>query len=153
MDIYESTFEFTPDALFVIDRRGRIDRINEQGARMFGYVRDELVGRPIEALMNAARHAEASLIEIELAVEDGHVQVSVTDDGIGVSTKRQASGTGMGLRIMDYRASKIAGTLGLEEPGVGTRIIVSAPLSSLIATQTAGVEAGRYGTARGRQPT
>ena len=106
-----------------------------------------------EALMNAARHADASLIEIELAVEDGHVQVSVTDDGIGVSTKRQASGTGMGLRIMDYRASKIAGTLGIEEPGVGTRIIVSAPLSSLIANQTAGVEAGRYGTARGRQPT
>lgn len=51
MELYESTFEFTPDALFVIDKEGRIDRVNQTGARMFGYAKDELTGQAIEALV------------------------------------------------------------------------------------------------------
>lgn len=51
MELYESTFEFTPDALFVINREGRIDRVNHAGAKIFGYDKAELVGQPIEALV------------------------------------------------------------------------------------------------------
>lgn len=59
MELYERTFEFTPDALFVIDRKGRIDRINQTASRMFGYSHDALIGQPVETLVprRYTRHA------------------------------------------------------------------------------------------------
>jgi len=46
-----SLFEFAPDAIAVLDRAGRIMRVNAQAERMFGYPREELVGQPVEMLM------------------------------------------------------------------------------------------------------
>jgi diguanylate cyclase (GGDEF)-like protein/PAS domain S-box-containing protein len=60
MDIYSRIFEQTPDALIVVDRSGRIAKINARTELMFGYARDELEGREIERLVPkrfAARHA------------------------------------------------------------------------------------------------
>lgn len=97
-----------------------------------------------EAVTNAARHAEASRIEIALATEGSHLTVSVTDNGVGLSARREVSRSGMGLRIMEYRASKIGGTIGIEEPGVGTRIVVSAPLASLTAAEGYDADSGSF---------
>lgn len=60
MELYERTFEFTPDGLFVIDREGRIERMNQAGARMFGYRRDDLIGQSVETLVPAryTRHSQ-----------------------------------------------------------------------------------------------
>lgn len=46
-----SLFEFAPDAIAVLDRAGRIMRVNAQMEQMFGYLREELVGQPVEMLM------------------------------------------------------------------------------------------------------
>jgi PAS domain S-box-containing protein len=43
--------EAAPDALVAADASGRIVLVNAQTERLFGYQRDELLGRPIELLM------------------------------------------------------------------------------------------------------
>ena len=59
-DIYQRIFEYTPDALFVIDQTGRIALANVQAETLFGYDRSELIGQPVEMLIPprfAAPHA------------------------------------------------------------------------------------------------
>jgi PAS domain S-box-containing protein len=45
--------ESAPDAVVIVDGKGRIQLVNAQTERMFGYKRDELLGRPMERLMPA----------------------------------------------------------------------------------------------------
>ncbi|MGN6605386.1 MAG: PAS domain-containing sensor histidine kinase [Jatrophihabitans sp.] len=46
----------SPDAVVVVGRGGRIDRINARAADLFGWSPDDLVGQPIEALVPAELH-------------------------------------------------------------------------------------------------
>jgi len=58
--LYQRIFEYTPDALLVIDRAGHITLANAQAETLFGYDRNELLGQPVEKLVPprfAARHA------------------------------------------------------------------------------------------------
>ena len=58
--IYQRIFEYTPDALLVVDQAGRITLVNARAETLFGYDRSELIGQPIEILVPprfAARHA------------------------------------------------------------------------------------------------
>jgi PAS domain S-box-containing protein len=49
-----------PDAIIGVDSDGRIELMNEQAARLFGWDHDELIGRPVEVL-------------VPLAVQERHV--------------------------------------------------------------------------------
>lgn len=44
-------FEYAPDPIVVIDRLGRIERVNAQVEPTFGYRNEELLGRPMEILL------------------------------------------------------------------------------------------------------
>src|ERR1700761_8913910 len=44
-------FEFSPDAMVLVDATGRIKLVNNQTEKMFGYRREELVGEPAEKLI------------------------------------------------------------------------------------------------------
>jgi PAS domain S-box-containing protein len=59
-----------------------------------------------EALTNAARHGHASKVEIFLLVTRNAFFLRITDDGTGVGGAHK-SATGMGLKIMRYRAGMI----------------------------------------------
>ncbi len=63
-DMLRGIFEFAPDTIVVIDRGGRIERVNAQVARMFGYDSEELLGRQVEILLperfRAAAHEAPS---------------------------------------------------------------------------------------------
>jgi PAS domain S-box-containing protein len=48
---FRSLFEFSPDALILTDREGRITELNGQVAKFFGYDRAELLGQTIEVLV------------------------------------------------------------------------------------------------------
>ena len=48
-----------PDALVVVDGDGRIMFANEQTQRVFGYPRGELMGEPLETLLNEGGETEA----------------------------------------------------------------------------------------------
>jgi PAS domain S-box-containing protein len=50
--------EAAPDAIVVLDREGRIVHVNAQTERLFGYAREDLIGRPHAELVSA-RHRSA----------------------------------------------------------------------------------------------
>lgn len=84
-----------------------------------------------EAVRNALRHANPRNVEIVLGGNDGATFLMVEDNGQGL---KQTSTAGLGLRIMEHRATLIGGTLSVvPAPGEGTRIICHLPKSSTTA--------------------
>ena len=75
-----------------------------------------------EAIANAAKHGKARNVCLKLEPLKDRYVLSVQDDGCGFSSAGNGP-TGMGLRIMHYRASVIGATLALKSaPGAGTRV-------------------------------
>ncbi len=75
-----------------------------------------------EALLNAARHGQARNVNVTLKPQGDRWQLQVRDDGVGFSTQHVPR-TGMGIRIMHYRARVIGATLDLKsQAGSGTEV-------------------------------
>lgn len=75
-----------------------------------------------EAVTNAVKHSGARHIVIRLESSDGHVVLSIHDDGIGFQPDRDQAG-GVGLHIMNYRAGAIGAVLTiLPADGGGTAV-------------------------------
>ncbi|MBI2875307.1 MAG: PAS domain S-box protein [Candidatus Tectomicrobia bacterium] len=49
--MFQGLFESAPDAILVVNSQGRIVRVNRQAERMFGYLREALLGQSIETLL------------------------------------------------------------------------------------------------------
>jgi signal transduction histidine kinase len=78
-----------------------------------------------ESLANAAKHSEASRIEVLLAVEDERLLLAVRDDGIGGADP----GRGSGLVGVRDRVEALGGTITIEShAGAGTSLTVRLPL-------------------------
>jgi PAS domain S-box-containing protein len=71
-----------------------------------------------EAVTNAVKHGKAHNVRVGLEAFNGRVILEVCDDGVGVEQVR-LNGSGMGLRIMEYRAGLIGAALyvGKAAPG------------------------------------
>jgi PAS domain S-box-containing protein len=84
-----------------------------------------------EAIENAIKHGEAKKITVRLAKQNGHVNLTVQDDGKGFP-KGLPKSRGMGLQIMKYRAGMLAGSFNIK-PGVrkGTVVTCSFPDQSV----------------------
>jgi signal transduction histidine kinase len=79
-----------------------------------------------EAVNNAGKHARARRIDVSLAARDGHVVLTVEDDGRGLPCPRPAHG--MGLSIMAYRAERMGGRLEFQSRHAGgTRLVCQVP--------------------------
>jgi PAS domain S-box-containing protein len=55
---FRSLLESAPDAMVIVDARGAIMLVNSQTEHMFGYPRQELLGRPVEILIPARFHEQ-----------------------------------------------------------------------------------------------
>ena len=50
---FRALLEAAPDAIVLVDGDGRIQLVNVQTERLFGYARHELLGQPVEILVPA----------------------------------------------------------------------------------------------------
>ena len=75
-----------------------------------------------EAVTNAVKHAHASAIAIALRDQAGVTQLRISDNGVGI-TYPAARGEGLGLRIMNYRATSLGGTLSIERGSGGGTVV------------------------------
>jgi signal transduction histidine kinase len=71
-----------------------------------------------EAVSNAVKHGKAKSIEIHLSDEPQRIILMVKDNGTGFKPP-SGGGKGMGLRIMQYRASLIGARVLLQPPTAG----------------------------------
>jgi signal transduction histidine kinase len=80
-----------------------------------------------EALTNAAHHADARTIRMQVGAEEGGLSVVVADDGRGFDPADVASGH-IGLDVMRERAAAIGARLAVESsPSGGTRVVLTVP--------------------------
>jgi signal transduction histidine kinase len=83
-----------------------------------------------EAVTNAIKHAKSKTICISLANGSDAITLTVHNDGLPFPNLKAPS-TGMGLRIMNYRANLIRGALDIQgDSPRGTRVICSVPLEA-----------------------
>lgn len=82
-----------------------------------------------EALVNVARHSEATNVEVLLQHAGERGILTVRDDGRGMERSRMTAITSIGLRGMDERARALGGDLTIDStPDEGTRLTLSFPL-------------------------
>lgn len=80
-----------------------------------------------EAVSNAVKHGKARSVMIRLRATSERLFLMVKDDGVGIP-KTLPKTKGMGLRIMQYRAGMIGGSLVVERDSEGgTSILCSVP--------------------------
>jgi signal transduction histidine kinase len=83
-----------------------------------------------EALTNAAKYADAPVVDVAVAADGGALRVEVRDDGCGGADPAEGSGL-LGLRD---RVEAIGGTMRLTSPaGAGTSLRVELPLADQAA--------------------
>jgi signal transduction histidine kinase len=77
-----------------------------------------------EALTNAAKYADASVVRIGLTADGAAVRLSIRDDGVGGADPGSASGL-LGLRD---RVEALGGKIEIQSPvGVRTTLLVEIP--------------------------
>jgi signal transduction histidine kinase len=80
-----------------------------------------------EALTNAAKHAHASVVKVELDTHDATVRLAIRDDGMGGADP----GHGSGLVGLSDRIEALSGTLEVISPaGGGTTLLIEIPIKS-----------------------
>ena len=88
----------------------------------------------VEAVNNALRHSRADSCAVRLRRRSGTLEVEVRDTGNGLGT----SSDGVGLGSMRERAEELGGSCSISStPGEGTRVLVSLPLTTGAAGESA----------------
>ncbi|HYJ68838.1 MAG TPA: GAF domain-containing protein [Nocardioidaceae bacterium] len=94
---YASSFGFTP----------RVDLLGPVDSAVPIEVRPHVLAVVRETLSNAARHARANAVNVEVDVRGGRLSITVSDNGVGVGETTRESG----LRNLRERAEALDGTL------------------------------------------
>jgi signal transduction histidine kinase len=83
-----------------------------------------------ESLTNCVRHARAAHITVALRADDTGLEVSVSDDGVGLDPTRRSSG--FGLRGIEERVRELNGSVTLRSvSGKGATLAIWLPLTAV----------------------
>jgi signal transduction histidine kinase len=94
-----------------------------------------------EALTNCIRHAEARSIKVNVTGYDDRLDVSVTDDGIGLDAAKRRDG--LGLRGIEERVKNLQGAMRIRgASGEGTTLTIRLPLPPRIMEEPRARAAG-----------
>jgi signal transduction histidine kinase len=85
-----------------------------------------------EALTNVYRHAAAQSVAVRILCRDGHVTLTVTDDGKGIPQEilarfRGGAAPGIGLAGMRERLAEFGGHINVESSGGGSVLVAEIP--------------------------
>jgi signal transduction histidine kinase len=113
-----------------------VPNIDMSADRMDGTVADDVYRLIQEGLVNAARHADASAIRIDLSVADGGVRLAIVDDGKGFpfsGTYDLATLDAMsqGPVTLRERVAELRGNLTLTSSSdSGTELLITVPVAT-----------------------
>jgi signal transduction histidine kinase len=80
-----------------------------------------------EALTNCIRHARAGKVTVKVMSQPSSLIVSVTDDGVGMTS--ETGRPGFGLRGIEERVRELHGTLAIQTaPDAGTTLTIELPV-------------------------
>jgi signal transduction histidine kinase len=84
------------------------------------------VGR--EAMINASKHSQADRVTVRLNVDAGGIRLTVSDEGVGFSTRVASKPLHFGLQLMAERADAAGGRLTVDSMiGHGTTVSLVLP--------------------------
>jgi signal transduction histidine kinase len=113
-----------------IDSKLALEQPGESGDRFNSELESTVYRLVQEALTNILKHAQAERVDLRVGEENGKIEVSVRDDGVGFDPAAQAAG--FGLVGMRERLAIIGGTLEVDSsPGKGTELRAELPVSHL----------------------
>ncbi|MFL5894218.1 MAG: GAF domain-containing protein [Thermoleophilaceae bacterium] len=107
-----------------------IDLAGEDGARRLARQTESTIYRIVqEALTNAAKHAEATRVDVRLAFAYDTLELVISDDGRGFDPLTAPGG--FGLVGMRERIALVRGTFEIDSrPGAGTTLRVTVPVEA-----------------------
>lgn len=81
-----------------------------------------------EALTNVLRHAQATRVDIRMRQEDAHLDLTISDNGRGITEDEKGGSQSLGLLGMRERTHLLGGEISIEGgEGRGTTITVRVP--------------------------
>lgn len=83
-----------------------------------------------ECITNCIRHAQAQNLYLTINQSDGWLQLTITDDGIGINqTAKHTSTGGFGLKGIEERIDSLNGQFNISNTETGSAISINLPLS------------------------
>ncbi len=117
---YSSEFSQRYNVEVLIDFDDSLEVTNEDALPVFRIVQ--------ESLTNIARHANANHVEISLSHKDKEIQLSISDNGVGIKPTDITSKKSFGLMSMEERAISLGGKFEISAgEKFGTIITISFP--------------------------
>ncbi len=142
------TFEISPPVLYDLGLSAALDWLGEEFQKKYGLnvlvkgdkrlavLREEvklMLFRSVqELLFNVSKHADAEQVTITMEREEGHLHLSVSDDGQGFDPANLENdgnnSRGFGLFSIRERFSALGGHVEISSsPGQGTRVTIQVP--------------------------
>jgi len=93
-----------------------------------------------ELVINAVKYAYpggSGPIHVEMSRTGDLLNLSVSDQGVGLAGKPAPNSTGMGRRIVDAMAAKLEAKLKLDHGQSGTRVVLSLPVEPKLSKKSA----------------
>jgi signal transduction histidine kinase len=88
-----------------------------------------------ESLTNIVKHAHATQVKVEIALQDNQMSVLIEDNGIGIDSDRREAVGSHGLATMRHRVRSFGGVFDIDAPPQGgTRIHARVPLNDILKT-------------------